>query len=325
MSLTQQGLAWNNLAWNSEVGEKKRLVRISSIVLPLFLLTAIYISWTELPEQNREQLEALPPQLAKVILKKKQVIPKLKKVVEKKELKKIKPEVKVAEKPKIKKPAAKIAKSHKVKVKPKAKDIQLARQKAKKSGLLAMSNQLSALSSLANNVKLDTPKMITAKPIARKSNDRLASSVSTVHSVGVNDAVLTHKTQTMSLASRQVAEIDQADEISLDIEVAEQQAQQIIAQRSREEIRRTMDANKSAIDSIYRRALRKKPSLQGVFTAQLVVEMNGKVSSCMPQESTLNEPNLESKICKRLRLVNFGSKSGVAQTTINYPIEFIPS
>jgi len=322
MSLTQQGLAWNN-----EVGEKKRLVRISSAVLPFFLLTAIYISWIELPKQDREHLEALPPQLAKVILKKKQqVIPKVKKlekVVEKKEAKKIKPEVKVAQKPKLKKPVAKIAKSHKVK--PKAKDIQLARQKAKKSGLLAMSKQLSALSSLANNVKLDTPKMITAKTIARKSSDRLASSVSTVHSAGVNNAVLSHKIQTMSLASRQVTEVEHADEIASNIEVAQQQAQQIIAQRSREEIRRTMDANKSAIDSIYRRALRKKPSLQGVFTAQLVVETNGHVSSCMAQESTLNEPNLESKICKRLRLVNFGSKSGVAQTTINYPIEFIPS
>ena len=322
MLFNQQGLAWNN-----EVGEHKRLVRIISAVVPAFLLMVIYITWIELPEQAREEREALPPQLAKVILKKKEKLKPIVKKIEKKiEEKKIEPEKKIAEKPKPKKkPVPQIAKKPKVKIKAKPKDIQLARKKAKSSGLLAMSNQLSALSSMAKSVKLDAPKTITAKPIARKMNDKLASKVSTNRSVGVVASNLNQETQTMSLAAREVTEVEQAEEIATDIQIAALEARKVAVQRSREELRRTMDANKSAIDSIYRRALRKKPSLQGIFTAQLVIETSGQVSSCESAESTLNEPTLESKICKRLRLVNFGQKTGIEPVTFNYPIEFIPS
>jgi outer membrane biosynthesis protein TonB len=318
-------MAFNQLGlpWNAEGGEKERLSKIIVGVLPVFLIIAIYVSWIDLPEQDRQELEALPPQLAKVILKKKELPKPVVKQKEKKEVKQPEPEKKVAEKPKPKKQAKpRIAKKPKIKAKP--KDIKLAREKAKSSGLLAMSTQLSALSALAGTVKLDTPKTITAKPIARKVTDKLASRAQTSRSAGVDETKLTQETQQMSLAAREVTEVERADDIEAAIEVAELEAKRLVAQRTREDIRRTMDANKSAINSIYNRALRKKPSLQGAFTAQLVVESSGLVSSCTSADSTLNEPKLESKICKRLRLVNFGQKQGVAQTTINYPIELFP-
>ena len=322
MVFNQQGLAWNE-----ETGDRKRLRRIVSSVIPVFLLMVVSITWTDLPEQEREELEALPPQLAKVILKKKEKLkPIIKKVEKKLEEKIIKPEKRIVEKPKPKlKPLPKIVKKSKVKPKATKNDIQLARKKAKSSGLLAMNSQLSAISSLAKSVKLDTPKTLTAKPISRKVTDRLASKVSTAKSVGVVSSDLNQETHKISLASRETTEVQQADEIANDIQIAELEARKVAVQRSREELRRTMDANKSAIDSIYRRALRKKPSLQGVFTAQLVIETDGQVSSCASTESTLNSPTLESKICKRLRLVNFGQKQGVEPVTFNYPIEFIPS
>lgn len=320
-------MAFNQLgpAWNAEVGEKERLGKISAVVFPVFLAIAVSVALIDLPEQKREELEALPPQLAKVILKKKEKPKPIVKKEIKKEIKKLEPEKKVAEKPKLKpKPKAQIAKKAKPKIKHKPKDIQLAREKAKTSGLLAMSNQLSALSALADTVKLDTPKTISAKPIARKVEDKLASRAKTSRSSGVDETKLNQETQRLALASRQVTEVDRAEEIQTALEVAELEAKRMVAQRTREDIRRTMDANKSAINSIYNRALRKKPSLQGAFTAQLVVESSGQVSSCAAIDSTLNEPKLESKICKRLRLVNFGQKPGVDQATISYPIELFP-
>ncbi len=116
-------MAFNQLgpAWNAETGEKERLGKISAAVFPVFLVIAFYISWIDLPEQNREELEALPPQLAKVILKKKEKPKPMVKKEVKKEIKKPEPEKKVAGKPK-----AQIAKKVKPKVKPKAKEIQLA-------------------------------------------------------------------------------------------------------------------------------------------------------------------------------------------------------
>lgn len=322
MSLSQQGLAWN-----TEQGESKRLKRIISAVIPVFMILVIYITWIELPEQNREELEALPPQLAKVILKKKEPVkPIIKKVEKKKEEKKIEPE-KVVEKPKpkVQKPVPQIAKKPKPKVKPKPKDVQLAREKAKTSGLLAMSSQLSALSALADTVTLDVPKTITAKPIARKATDKLAASVSTTRSAGIDETQLTQETQQMSLASRQSTEVAELEEVVAAVEAEEQvAAERLVAQRTSEELRRTMDANKSAIQSIYNRALRKKPSLQGIFTPVLVVEESGKVSDCSTENSTLGEPTLESKFCKRLRLVDFGYKPGVARTTFSYPFDLLP-
>ena len=320
MNFNNQGLAWNQ-----EDGERKRLVRIISAVLPAFFIMVIYVSWVQLPEQDRQTLEKLPPQLAKVILKKDKPKPEPK-IVKKPEIEKPKPEPKVAEKPKpkevVQKPKPRIVKQEKIKPKPEV--VKLAREKAKNSGLLAMSNQLSALSALADNVKLDTPKTLTAKPIARKVEDKLAASATSIKSGGMRDANLSQDTQTLSLAARQSIELEKADDIAMELEVAELEAKRMVAQRTREDIRRTMDANKAAINSIYNRELRKKPSLRGAFTAQLVVEPSGQVSSCMTTDSTLNEPSLEDKICKRLRLVNFGQKQGVDTAMINYPIELFP-
>ncbi len=322
MSFNQQGLAWNQ-----EEGEHKRLIRIISAVLPVFFIMVIYVSWIQLPEQDRQTLEKLPPQLAKVILKKEKPKPEPK-LVKQPEIEKPRPEPKVAEKPKpkevVEKPKPRIVKQDKVKPKPKPEEVKLAREKAKNSGLLAMSNQLSALSALADNVKLDTPKTLTAKPIARKVEDKLVASATSTKSSGMRDANLTQDTQTLSLASRQTTELEKADEIAMELEVAELEAKRLVAERTREDIRRTMDANKAAINSIYNRELRKKPSLRGAFTAQLTVEPSGQVSNCMTTDSTLNEPSLEDKICKRLRLVNFGQKQGVDTATINYPIELFP-
>lgn len=311
------------LAWSPEQGEVSRLVRVVSVVLPIFLFIAVFITITELPEQKREEMEKLPPQLAKVVLKKKEAP---KPVIKKKEEKKPepKPEKKVAEKPKPK-PQPKIAKKPKPKIKAKPEEVKAAREKAKKSGLLAMSAQLSKLSALADTVKLDTPKTVTAKPIARKVDDKLASrAVATTRSAGVDESQLSTETQQISLASRSATELADVEDVVAAV-AEEEAAAQMVAARSTEDIRRTMDANKSAIYRIYNRALRKKPSIQGVITPRLVIEENGAVSSCLMEDTTINEPELESKICNRLLLVNFGHKAGAEQTNIRYPIELFPS
>ena len=214
----------------------------------------------------------------------------------------------------------------KPKVKHKPREILLAREKAKTTGLLAMSNQLSAMSAMASKVTLDTPKTMTARPIAAKGADRLASSVSTVRSTGVDKTQLTQDTQKISLSSRKVTEVDQVEEVLAAVVEEEmiEEKQALVARRTSEELRRTMDANKSAIQSIYNRALRKKPSLQGIFTPLLVIEESGKVSGCTTEASTLGQPGLESKFCKRLRLVDFGYKAGVARMKFKYPFDLLP-
>ncbi len=200
----------------------------------------------------------------------------------------------------------------------------MAREKVKKTGILAMSNELAQLSALANTVQLDTPKPVTAKPIARKTVDTLAAKASTGRSAGVDTAKLKQQTQKVTLAERARAKVEQEQQVVAAVQAEQRSARSNTAKRSQEEVRRTMDANKAAIHSLYTRALRKKPSLRGNVTPELVIETNGTVSRCSMAESTLNEPMLEQRICSRLLLVNFGSVSGVTQTTVRYPIELLP-
>ena len=324
------------LPWNQERGERKRLLAAAVFVMPLFLAIAGYVSWVELPERDRQEQEALPPQLAKLIIEKKEppkpVMPEPEPPKpEEKPVEQAKPEPKPEPVPEPvmpePEPEPQVAEKPEPKPEPKPEEVAKAREKAKNTGILAMGNELKKLSSLAESVKLDGPVANTAEPIARKTGDTLASrATASAKSSGVNEEVLNREAGQVALAERQRAEVAEAERVAAVKEAARKEQQETAARtRSKEELRRTMDANKSAIYSIYNRELRRKPSLQGSITPELVIEPNGAVSSCSVVESTLNEPALESKICNRLRLVDFGARPGVDQTKIRYPIELLSS
>lgn len=317
------------LPWNQEAGERKRLLAVSCLVVPLFLVAAAYITWIELPEQDREEQEALPPQLARLIVEQKEPPPSPELKEPEPEPEKPEPEEQQVAEPEPQvpppppepepEPEPQVAE----KPEPTPQDVKKAREKARNTGILAMGDELSKLSALGKSVKLDTPSTVTAEPIARKTADTLAQKANTGRSSGVDESGLTRETREVALAERQRAQVEEAEEVVAQAKAAEREQQAAVSKRSREELRRTMDANKSAIYSIYNRELRRKPSLQGSVTPELVIEESGAVSSCSVVESTLNEPALEKKICNRLRLVDFGARPGVDRTTIRYPIELL--
>jgi outer membrane biosynthesis protein TonB len=312
----------DGLAWNQDRGERTRLGAIALVIFPLFLVVAIYVSWARLPEKQREEQEALPPQLARLVIEKKEPPEP---VIEEQET----PEEDEPEEPEEPEPEVTAEPEPQPEPeprKPEPTEVEKARDKARNTGILAMSSELSELSELAESVQLDKANTVTAEPIARKRSDSLADKArATTRSAGVDDSELRQQTGEVSLAQRQKTEVEQAGAIAAKVEKERQAARSTTGkQRSREDLRRTMDANKSAIYSIYARALRKQPSLQGSITPELVIEKSGVVSKCSMVESTLNEPDLERKICNRLRLVNFGSRPDLSQTTIRYPIELLP-
>ena len=96
------------------------------------------------------------------------------------------------------------------------------------------------------------------------------------------------------------------------------------AARSTEEIQIVFDRNKSSLFSLYQRALRKNPALQGTVVLKLVIAPSGKVTSASVVSSELNDPTLEQKIINRVKLFSFGAKS-VPTWRGNYPIKFFPS
>jgi TonB family protein len=97
-----------------------------------------------------------------------------------------------------------------------------------------------------------------------------------------------------------------------------------LGSRSREEIERVFDRNKGAIYSLYNRALRANPTLQGKVVLRLTITPQGTVSFCEIVSSELNDPDLEQKLVQRVLLFQFDAKDVEAVTTTK-PIDFFPA
>jgi protein TonB len=95
------------------------------------------------------------------------------------------------------------------------------------------------------------------------------------------------------------------------------------AARSREEIELVFDRNKGAIYSLYSRALREQPELQGKVVLEFTVAPSGQVTMCRVVSSELNDPELEGKIVARVRMFRFEARD-VEAVTMTKPIDFLP-
>jgi TonB family protein len=115
-----------------------------------------------------------------------------------------------------------------------------------------------------------------------------------------------------------------ADKIGSDQAQASRSGSSGKASRSREEIEIVFDRNKSAIYSLYSRALRELPELQGKVVVQLTIAPSGEVTDCRLVSTELNDPELERKLIARIRMFRFEDKEVEAMTTTK-PIEFFPA
>ena len=96
-----------------------------------------------------------------------------------------------------------------------------------------------------------------------------------------------------------------------------------VKSRSFEEVTIVMDRNKSRIYQYYNRALRKDPTLSGKVVFELTIDPSGRVTKVRILSSELNNPKLEAKLTSLLKRLNFGAQD-VAETVIEYPVDFLP-
>jgi TonB family protein len=94
--------------------------------------------------------------------------------------------------------------------------------------------------------------------------------------------------------------------------------------RSREEIELVFDKNKGAIFSLYNRALRRDPTLEGKIVLRLTIAPNGSVTFCEVVSSELGDPELEQRLVQRIKGFRFESRDVEAITTTK-PIDFFPA
>ncbi|MFO7604662.1 MAG: AgmX/PglI C-terminal domain-containing protein [Gammaproteobacteria bacterium] len=302
--MSSVSLYWQEpmLPWTTTEPDR-RFRRFVLLSLLFCLLVGLLVPFLPRPVPEQKELKDVAPRLAKLVLEKKKLPPPP--PPPKPEAKKPEPEPKeVARKPQ-----------------PEPKKPESARQKAERSGLLAMRDELADLRESFSVDKAKRPLTQKAEKATPQANSQILTARATQGSGGINTRSLSRDTGGGQLASRNTTGVSSS--IGSD-RPAERRTRSGQAARGEEEIELVFQRNKSAIFSLYNRALRQDPSLQGKVVLELTITPSGEVSQCRIVSSELNNPELERRLVTRIKLFRFSAKA-VATTTITYPIDFLPS
>lgn len=313
-AITYRDIALN---WSPRSRRDLRFNILAGSMLAGFMLFGWLLGSIDVPEEKRQAKIEVPERVAKFILEKPKPKPKPKKV----------------EPPKPKpKPKPRVERQQPKKTVKLTKKQEVARAKAEKSGLLALSNELADLvdtSSIDSMVGKKINKSANAQQTARVDTDKLVREAGK-GSAGVNDSAYlanvgsTQLTEQERAVARQLITSRAVKTGSHSKESAGSGGARIGNYRSEEDIAYVMDKNKSTLHSLYRRARRHNPGLKGKIVLEITILASGKVSDVRIKSSELNDPDLEARLLARIRQFNFGEKN-VKTVTVTFPVEFLPS
>lgn len=309
-----------SLPWSISAEDERRFRKILSITLALTVALGVAIPWLPVFEKPRDAQVELPPRVARLVFEKRTPPPKPK-VVEKKPEPVKKKETVTKPKPK-KKPPTRVARKPQPK-KPPVDALEQARKKASSAGLLALQDSLADLRDQSVDELRGARRLSSSATRARKTERALITSkVGASASQGIDTARLSRDTGSTRLAARTATEVKSSIvKTSLD---ARKKRDSRAASRSYEDIQIVFDRNKGAIYSLYNRALRKDPGLQGKMVIRLTISPAGKITHIELVSSELGDPVLERKLLRRIKMFNFGAMQ-VDDVTVTYPIDFLPA
>ena len=300
VAIPEPGMPW------VEYQEDKSFRWITLVFLLLFLGIGVVLNSIQLPEIEQKNLVDISPRLAKLILEKQKVKPPPKKELPKQEIKK-----EVEKKKEKKKPAD-------------------AREVAKQSGLLALSDELEDLrESFDLDDVLELPQQTSGKEavIVATASDLLTSTANQ-SSGGIQTDTLNRTITTSELAQRQTTKVQSKIEsngqkLAKLSTTGSSTRKGSAKKRSAAEIERVFQKNKGGIFNIYNRALRKNPSLAGKVVLELTIAPDGNITSVKILSSELGDKKLERKLLLKIKKFKF-AKADVAVITVTYPIDFLP-
>lgn len=314
------------LPWSIPEEEQRRYRKILKRTLLIFLIFALVLPFLPLPEITREQEEELPPRLAQLLIERQTPPP----APAAKQPEAVKPEPKKPEPKKAEPKKAEPKKAEPRKVEPQ-KTIETARAKAERSGLLAFKDDLADLRDNSVTSKLEKTSQLAKGPEpapgpggpGRASNRALITANAATGSGGINTGRLSRDTGGGGLGGRATTHVT-SPAGGGDGGGSLRRGGGGKASRALEEIRLVFDRNKGSIYTIYNRALRLDPTLQGKVVLKLTIDPSGRVTDCRIVSSELHAPDLERKLLARIRQFNFGAKN-VDVMVVTYPIDFLPS
>lgn len=308
-----------DLPWSREANEDRQYHRFTGIALLVLALLSVVLLMVKPPPVARDEADKIPPRLAKLVLEKKE-IPKPEPV----KIEEVKPKEQKPEevKPEESKPDETKPEIRRDTPKPSPQQVADAREKASKTGLVAMRDQLAALRSLSTESLRQEQESVGMAASGPATERDLIGKVATTGSGGVagraiayggGGALEGHRTTQVrggSGSGPSIAEINRAAKSG---------------KRSSEDIKIGFDANKSALYAIYRRALRENPALEGRVVLKLTIDPTGLVTACSVVSSALKDVALEEKLVSRILLINFGARPGVETWSGSYHIDFVPT
>lgn len=294
-----------DLPWSPTEEVEARFRKVVRNAFIVFAIFAILIPLIPVPERSLMKAPEIPDRIVKLVIEKK--IPPPPPPPPKLEEKKPEP-IKPVEKPK-----------------PEPKPQPTARERAQKE-MASVMDQFADLRDMSVVDKAAQTKNLTGKvgESTRSERSLLTSKVG-ASSGGINTASLSRgygggqgslEGHTTTQVTSSVLTQQAADKV-------QRAAGSGKATRSEEEIALVFVRNKGAIDSMYQRALRDKPDLQGKVVLELTIAADGSVQRCEIVSSELNDPELERKLVARVKSFRFEAKD-VGTLTVTKPIDFFP-
>jgi len=308
------------LPWSTGADQDGKFRKTARVALIAMVALALVIALLPVPTRDVTQVPEMPKRLAKLVLERKAPPPPAP-VVEKAPEPKPEPveQKQVREEPKPKPKPEPVPEKQVDKT-------QQARDKAKVAGLLPFAQQLAALRDDKTVERLDktqvSGKVDTASPLAERS--LITSRVGT-SSGGINTAALSRNTGGGGLSDRTTTKVNSpVESLAVAGGAAQRSGDSNKGSRSREEIERVFDLNKGSIYTLYNRALRSNPALQGKLVLRLTIAPDGRVTFCEVVSSELGDPDLEQKLVQRVLLFQFEPRD-VESITTTKPIDFFPA
>jgi len=310
----------DNLPWSDTENDRKV---VGFIFLSLIISTILFVLVQYLPVQEIKQkkLEDVSPRLAKLIIEQQKKPPPPPPVPQaKKETPR--PEPKQAEKPK---PTPKKAETPRPKT-PKPDHAAVARRQAQQhiteiQDALADLRDMNVASTLRNN-----------KPVRNAGNSASQSKDNTTAviaakagqgSSGINTSRLSRATGDSHLQGRQTTAVTSSLANGSGVR-GSRSGGSGAPSRPYEEIELVFQKNKGSIFSLYSRALRRDPTLQGKVVLELTIAPSGRVTNVRIVSSEIKNAQLLEQLKARVKLFRFQARN-VDTLIVKYPIDFLPT
>ncbi len=318
------------LPWSAGSEQEREFRRILLTCLGALVVVSLLLSILPVPEPDPADVVEIPERFARLVLEREDPPPPPPVVMEEPEPEP-EPEVEPEPEPEPEQLAEEAPVEPEPIVEPAPEPepvdrVEQARERARVAGLLPFAADLASLRDNETVANLDQADMVgTVEGTAPLTERSLITSRVGSSSGGINTAEFSRNTGGGGLAGRATTQVQSPVEgFGPAGGAAQRSGDSNLASRSREEIEVVFDRNKGAIYSLYNRALRVNPALQGKLVLRLTIAPDGSVTFCEVVSSELGDPDLEQKLVQRVMLFQFEARDVEAITTTK-PIDFFPA